>query len=122
MLNERHMIWAAWLSQQRHACLFGRPIAFRVVALDASTNEILPRILSGARTWNDMVDCEWKISSSTKLTTVAVAAENILSGDDDLLIRDADIDGESHDARKWHRHGDRAEQLAGVSFDQFCLS
>ena len=69
-----------------------------------------------------MIDREREISSSTKLTTVAVAAENILSGEDDLLIRDADVDGESHNARKGHRHGDRAEQLAGVSFDQFCLS
>jgi len=53
---------------------------------------------------------------------MAVAAENVLSGKDDFLIRDVDKDSKAYDARKRHRHGDRVDAPILPRFDQLRLA
>src|ERR1039457_5034151 len=44
-------------AQQRHGCLFRRPVRLAVVVLSAACHKILPGILSALRSGNDMVEC-----------------------------------------------------------------
>jgi len=49
-----------------------------------------------------MVHSQREISPAAKLASVAIAAENVLTGENDLFVRHTNIDGEAHNA--WKRH------------------
>ncbi len=43
-------------SQQRHACFFQSAIALPVVALDTSRHYVYGRVITAARTWQDVIE------------------------------------------------------------------
>lgn len=108
--------------QKWHLRLGRRTVSLLVVAADTRTHKILPGIVPTTGTRNDMIDCQGDIGPAAVLTAVAIAAENILTGENDLLEGDSDIDGKTNDAWKGHRHRHRMEQSTVESSDQLGFS
>ncbi len=102
MPYEGDMIWTTRPSHQLHPGFFGGPVAFCVVTLNARAYQVLPGILTASGTGEDMVDRQRQIAPAAKLAAVTVAAKNVLAGEYDLFVRNADIDGKTHHA--WKRH------------------
>lgn len=105
-------------SQQRHSRFVRRPIPLAVVAGNARRHKVFPCIFSPTGLGNNMIDGERHIVAAAVLTPVTVAAENILPGEDDLLVWDADIEGETYYTRERHTHGNGPDLFPIARFDQ----
>ena len=68
-----------------------------------------------------MIDGEGQIGSAAVLAFVIVTAEDVLPGQNNLLVWHPDVDAKSDNARKRHGHGNRVYSQCIVRFDQLCL-
>jgi hypothetical protein len=69
-----------------------------------------------------MVHCQGEISPAAILATMPIPPQNVLARKNDLLVGNTYVNREPNYAWEWHRHGDRSEQLAGVSLDELGLA
>ena len=122
MPDEGHVVRLDRLAQQLHMGLFRRPAPFPVIASDARGREVLPRVLAAGGLRIDVVDRQGHVSPVAVLAAVCVAAQDVLPGEDDLLVRDVDVNAEADDARKGHRHRDGVEPVCPMRFDQLGLA
>ena len=122
MPDEHDMIWTDGLAYKLHFG-FGRgPIALLVVTRNARANQILPRIGSPPRLRNNVIDGERIICLATILAAMIVTSKNILSGKDDLLVGNADVDRKTNNARERHSCRYRSKKLPFVSLYKLCFS
>ena len=117
--DEHDMIWPNGLPREGHLCLSGCAVPFLIVAFDTSADQVLPCVFSPPGPGNDMVNGESDIVAAAILALVAIASQNILPGEDDLLERNTDVDGEANDTRKRHRSGNGMKKPAIKSCNQF---
>lgn len=110
------------LSEQRHLRFGRRSIAFLVVAPDAGTDKILPDIRSTAGPWYNMVHRQGDVGPAAVLATVTIPPKDVLSGQDNFLERNSDVDREANNARKRHRSGDGVKELPVEGGYQFGFS
>ena len=119
---EHYMVGADRFSQKLHICLVGRSVSLSIVAVNTRCHQILPTLGSTSRSRHNMVNRESEVGFPAVLTSVAVATKNVLSGEDDFLIWNANVDGEADDAGKRHRHGNGTEKLTFAGCNQFGFS
>jgi len=93
-----------------------------IIAFDARRDKIFPRIFTSAGFWNDVIDSEACVGAAAVLAAVAVTAQDVLTGEDNFLVGDLDIDTEADDAGEGHSHGDRMKLFPIVLFDKLSLS
>jgi hypothetical protein len=120
--DERDVVRLHRLAEKLHPCVVGRPVAFIVIALDARRDEIFPRVFTTAGFGNDVIHGEAGVGSAAVLTAVTVAAQDVLTGENNFLVGDLDVDTEADDAGKRHSHGDRMKFFPIVLFDKLGLS
>jgi len=68
-----------------------------------------------------MVDRQGNVPSAAVLAAMAVATEDVLAGQDDLLVGDPDVDRQPHNARTGHRRRHGMEFPPLVRLHQFHL-
>jgi hypothetical protein len=120
--NKHHMIWLDRLAKERHLGLMGSLISLLVVAPDARAHQVLPYVHASAGTWNNVVNGEGHIGAATVLASVTIPPQDVLSGKDDFLEGNSDIDGKANNAREWHRSRHRMKELAVNRGYELCFS
>ncbi len=113
------MVGADGFSHQRHLGFGRSPIPLLVIAFHTGACQVLPRILAPAGARNHMIHRESDVRTSAILTTVAIASQNVFSGEDDLFERHTDVDREADDAWKRHRQRNGMKKLSIQSGNQF---
>jgi hypothetical protein len=79
MADKHHVVGTNRSAEETHLCFMQISVSFFVVARDARCYQIFPRIWSALRSWNDMIYGEHGVSSPAILTTMSIAAQNILT-------------------------------------------
>lgn len=119
MLNEEKMIRLFRLLGQSHTGLFRRAVAFAIVAIDASANQIFPRILATAISGQYMIDRHRFVRGAAVQTAMPVTFDNILARQHDALARHVHERHQPHDAWKGHDLPHRTNHPFGVALDNF---
>ncbi len=117
--DKHHMIRPDRLPEERHLGLRRSSIPLLIVAAHTRANEILPGFFPSACFGNNMIHGQRNVSAAAILAFVAVAAKDVLPGEDNLFEGNADVDREANDAWKRHRYGDGSEQLSIQSCYEF---
>jgi hypothetical protein len=91
MPDERDVIRSHGPSPERHCRLIGSAVSLLVVTLDAGTHKVLPRILSTPGNRLHMINRQRQIRPAAVLTLMCIAAQDVLSRKDDLLVRHPDL-------------------------------
>lgn len=98
--KERDVVRTHRFPDQEHMGFIGRPVTFLVIAGDAGTHEVFPRIFSAACSRDDVIDCKRRVVVPAVLTAMSVTTQNIFPGKDDLLVGYSYVDREAYDARE----------------------
>ena len=122
MPDEGDVVGLHRLTLKFHVRLLHRPITFAVITVDTSRNQVFPCFFTGAGFRKDMIDGKREISAQAILTSMTIAAQNILAREDDFLIRDVNVHTEPDDAGKLHRERNCPNLLAIVRLDEFSLT
>ena len=101
--------------------MFRCSISFFIITMDTGAHKVFPCVLPAPRKRKDVIDGERDIRPPAVLAPVAVAPQNVLAREDDLLVRDPYIEREPHDAGKRHRGRHRPDPFAVVRFDELHL-
>jgi hypothetical protein len=67
-------------------------IAFPIVAPDTGTDKIFPRVITTARLRDNMIDREGNVGPAAVLASMSVTAKDILAGEYNALVRNANVD------------------------------
>lgn len=118
MADEHDMIGPNRPPQKRHQRISWRAVAFAIVAVDARTHEVFPRVASPPSLRYDMVNGQRDVCSATVLASMAVTTEDIFSRKDDLLERDTDVHTQAHNTRIRHPGCDGTKESAIACSDQ----
>ncbi len=120
--EEHDMIGTDRLAPKCKSCLMGRLIPFAVVTPNAGTHKVFPRFIAATGFRDDMVHRQRYIGPAAVLASVAIAAQNILSREDDAFEGNTDVERKPNDAGKRHRGRNRMEQVPVSRCDQFSFS
>ena len=120
--DKRDVVRLHRLAEKFHPRIVGRPVPFVVIAFDARCDEIFPCIFTSAGFRNYVIDGKACVGAAAVLTAVTVAAQDVLTGEDNFLVGDLNIDTEADDAGEGHSHGDRMKFFPIVLFDKLSLS
>ena len=121
MADERDVVRFHRFAEKLHVSIFERAIPFAVIAGDAGSYQIFPRVLPLLCFGDDMINRKGHLRFAAILAAVPITAKNVLARQDNLLVRNLNVDTEADDAREWHRHGYGADLLSVVRFDEFGL-
>jgi hypothetical protein len=117
--DERDMIRAHGLASEEHRGLIGSAISFPVIAVNASADKVLPCFFSPTGERHHMIERQGDVCPATILAPVAVPAEDVLAGKNDVLEGDPDVHGEPDDAREGHAHGNGTDLQTRMRLNQF---
>ncbi len=120
--DKHHVIGPDGPPSKRHVRLMRFPVSLFVVAANAGADEIFPRVLAASRLWDNMVNGQRHVSTSTVLTTMAVPSQDVFSCENNLLEGNPYVDAETHNTREGHRGGNRPQQKTITCLDKFGLS
>jgi hypothetical protein len=121
MPYEHYVVRSNRFADELHTSLRGCAIPFSIITGDTSTHQIFPRVSSSPCFWDDMIDGKRIIGFSTILTSVIVPPQDVLTGENDFLVRNTNINRKSHDTWKWHGRRNGSEHFAFVGFNQLSL-
>ncbi len=119
--DEGHVVRLERRAAQIHLRFMRKPVAFLVVAFHTCTHHVLPGIIPALRLRMDMVDGQGEIRPSAILTPVVIAAQYVLSRQNDLLVRNMDIDTQPDNARERQRSRNRVDPLVVAFLYDFRL-
>src|ERR1022692_3472999 len=82
-----------WLARQVHVRLVRQTIALAIVAVMAASHQVLPRRITPAGSWNDMVERQLarRHHLGAILAGVAIPHQGVLARERPRLIRNADV-------------------------------
>ncbi len=95
-LDEGDVIRAAREAAQRHIGFVWRAVAFLVVAAYAGADEVFPYVFPATVSGYYVVNGHRGARLPAVLTTVAIALDDVLAGQENLLGRAADVESETH--------------------------
>src|SRR5258707_6545506 len=122
MPDERDVVRLHRFPDELHACLFRRPVTLPVVALHASSHEILPGFFTKARFRNEVINSERDIGTGAVLASMTITAKDIFAREDDSLVGDMNVDTKAHDAWERHHDGNSAHLLPMICLNKLCLA
>lgn len=122
MPYEHDMIGTNGPPKKLHTGFVRCSVTLPVITLHTSRDKVFPGLGSPSGLWNDVVHSQSHFGFSAVLAAVTVTAQNILAGEDNFLIGDANVDRKADNAGKRHCHRDRAEEFAFTGSNQFCFS
>ena len=107
MADKHHVVGTNRPAEESHLCFMQSSVSFFVVTRNTCCDQIFPRIWAAFCSWNDMIHGEHSVRSSAILTTMSIAAQNILAREDNLFVRHSDENTEANYAWIGHRQIDR---------------
>lgn len=100
--DKGHMIGAHWSSPQRHGRFFRRSVPLPVITIDTCAHQVFPRIFTTSGERKNVVKGKCQVASAAKLTSMSVPPKDVLSGEDNILVRESNIHSQSQDTWEWH--------------------
>lgn len=86
------MIRTKWACLHLHVGFLGGPAPLAIVAADTCADEVLPAFAAAAGFRDDVIDRQWRGSSSAVDAPMVIAPKDVLAGELHLFIGDVDIE------------------------------
>ena len=122
MTDKHYVVWTNRSAEKSHLCFMQSSVSFFVVTRDTRCYQIFPRIWTTLCSWDDMIHGEHGVSSPAILTTMSIAAQNILTREDNFFIRHSDENTEANYTWIGHCQIDRMQFSPIARRNQFSFS